>query len=67
MNVFVNNEKREILNQLTITQLLSQIRLNSPRGIAIAINNEVIPKSGWEKYLLNQNDKVTIIRATQGG
>jgi len=67
MNVFVNNEKREILNQLTITQLLSEIKLNSPKGIAIAINNEVIPKSGWEEYLLNQNDKVTIIRATQGG
>jgi sulfur carrier protein len=67
MNVFVNNEKREILNQLTITQLLSDIKLNSPKGIAVAVNNEVIPKSGWEKYLLNENDKVTIIRATQGG
>jgi sulfur carrier protein len=67
MNVFVNNEKREILNQLTIIQLLSDIKLNSPKGIAVAINNEVIPKSGWEKYLLNENDKVTIIRATQGG
>ncbi|HXA00859.1 MAG TPA: sulfur carrier protein ThiS [Cytophagaceae bacterium] len=67
MNVFVNNEKREILNQQTITQLLGEIQLNSPKGIAVAINNEVIPKSGWEKYWLNENDKVTIIRATQGG
>jgi sulfur carrier protein len=67
MNVFVNNEKREIINQPTITQLLSEISLNSPKGIAVAINNEVIPKSGWGNYLLNENDKVTIIRATQGG
>ena len=67
MNVFINNEKREIINHLNLTQLLSDIKLNSSKGIAVAINNEVIPKSGWEKYLLNENDKVTVIRATQGG
>ncbi|MFL5727855.1 MAG: sulfur carrier protein ThiS [Cytophagaceae bacterium] len=67
MNLFVNNEKKEIQNPLNIAGLLGEIKLHSAKGIAVAINNEVIPKSDWEKYSLKENDKVTIIRATQGG
>ena len=67
MNLFINNEQKEIPDAVTISALLGEIKLNSPKGIAIAINNEVISKSSWEKHQLKENDRVTIIRATQGG
>ncbi len=67
MNVFINNEKREIANQKTLIELLTDIQKDSARGIAVAINNEVIPKITWSKYALQENDRVTIIKATQGG
>lgn len=67
MILFVNNHKKEVLNQNTVLELLSGLEMNAARGIAVAINNEVIPKSEWEKYLLKENDRVTIIKATQGG
>jgi len=67
MNLFINNEKKEISEAASISVLLAEIKLNSAKGIAVAINNEVISKSNWEKYQLKENDKVTIIRATQGG
>ena len=36
-------------------------------GIAVAINNTVIPKSNWNSHLLTDSDTILIISATQGG
>jgi sulfur carrier protein len=36
-------------------------------GIALAINNTVIPKSDWNNHFLNPTDDILIISATQGG
>ena len=67
MNVYINNERKEIQNQNSILELLSDLSLNGTRGIAVAVNNIVIPKNSWEVCNLNENDRVTIIKATQGG
>lgn len=37
------------------------------KGIAVALNNRIIPLSAWAETLLNHNDSVLIITATQGG
>jgi sulfur carrier protein len=36
-------------------------------GIAIAINNTIIPKQNWHLHYLNETDDILIISATQGG
>ncbi len=46
--------------------MLQELGIQST-GIAIAVNNQVIPRSQWEAFLLAEGDKITIIRATQGG
>ena len=67
MKYFVNNELKEILESTSLFDVLVQMKIANQKGIAVAINNSVIPKSEWEKYKLNENDRVTIITATQGG
>lgn len=67
MDIFINNEKTEVLPGQTLTDLLIDLNIATPKGIAIAINNNVIPKTGWENHHLQEQDRVTIIRATQGG
>jgi sulfur carrier protein len=67
MVVFINNKKKELQNQTTLQSLVFGLKLESSKGIAIAVNQEVIPKANWDKYQVQENDKVTIIRATQGG
>jgi len=37
------------------------------RGLAVAVNNNVIPRITWDSFQLNENDTITIIHATQGG
>jgi len=67
MTVFVNNEKRDVSNLKTLSELLESINLNVAKGVAVAVNNQVVAKGEWSNALLKENDKITIIRATQGG
>ena len=67
MNVFVNS-KEEITNENeTLFGLLLHIELAEKNGIAVAINNHIIQKAKWPSVELKANDKITIIKATQGG
>lgn len=63
----MNNKLYAVQPATTVAALLQFIQLSSAKGIAIAINNEVIPKIHWEQQTLQASDRVTIIRATQGG
>jgi len=37
------------------------------KGIALAVNDKVIPKSEWEKFCLKNGDSILAIGAVQGG
>ncbi|MEG1546970.1 MAG: sulfur carrier protein ThiS, partial [Bacteroides sp.] len=37
------------------------------KGIAIAVNNQMIPRTNWDDYLLTENVQVVIIKAACGG
>jgi sulfur carrier protein len=67
MEVLVNNKLYEMQQGITIAALLQFIQLTSDKGIAVAINSQVIPKTNWQQQVLQSADNVTIIRATQGG
>ncbi|SFD32663.1 sulfur carrier protein ThiS [Chitinophaga sp. CF118] len=67
MEVCVNNKLYAVQPGITIAALLQFIQLSSDKGIAIAINSQVIPKTTWQQQVLQSADNITIIRATQGG
>jgi sulfur carrier protein len=65
--VLVNNCEVEILPEVSLTQLLQQLGYPHTRGLAVAVNGQVIPKTRWNESVLIANDKITLIKATQGG
>jgi len=67
MELSVNNKPEKLEQGNTLAGLLLQLNLLEKRGIAVAVNNAVIGRAQWEKHTLNENDKITIIRPTQGG
>lgn len=67
MKITVNGVSKEIANDSTILDVVEGLELISTNGIAIALNNAVIPKNKWYFKSLEEDDKVTIIKATQGG
>jgi sulfur carrier protein len=66
MKVYVNDESIDTTDASNISQLLVQLKSPS-KGIAIAIEQKIIPSNLWDKHLLKEDDKVLLIRATQGG
>lgn len=67
MTVYVNNEPRELAAPATLHELLATCQLPSLRGMAIAVNNQVIDRGTWEVHLLQPGDKIMLIRASKGG
>ncbi len=67
MTVYVNDRKHSVSDICNIYMLLDSIGLNEKKGIAVAVNNKVITKNDWNDNYLKENDKILVIKATQGG
>lgn len=65
MKITINNEPKEVTSS-TIAQLSTELSMPE-RGVAIAINNRVVPRTAWADTALNDGDNVTIIKAAFGG
>ena len=67
MQVTVNQQVHILeKNQYNLIQLLSRLSLNQ-QGIAIAINQDVVPKTQWIETTLNDGDDVSIFTMIAGG
>lgn len=67
MEIKLNNIIKIFPEQYSVQQLLDEVIPEKQKGIAVALNNSVIPKINWQIQILKQNDEVLIIKATQGG
>lgn len=67
MEIKLNNIIKIFPEQCSVQQLLDEVIPEKQKGIAVALNNSVIPKINWQNQFLKQNDEVLIIKATQGG
>jgi len=67
MIIYVNNEPREMSAPSTLQDMLAACQVQSARGLAIAVNNQVIARTTWEYHVLKTGDKITLIRASKGG
>jgi len=65
MTIEVNKETYTS-NQNKLEALLEELNI-SLKGIAVAINDQVISRLAWKETQIQENDKITIIKATQGG
>jgi len=67
MQISLNDIAKEVGGQTTVQQLLNEFHGDKQNGIAVAVNENVVPKKEWHSHLLNEKDNVLIIKATQGG
>ena len=67
MEISVNGQLRNLASGNTLAELLTEIGQVTQTGIAVAVNEAVIPKHQWPNFALTASDKVIIITATQGG
>jgi len=67
MEIKLNNQITIFPESCTVQQLLDDVLAEKQKGIAVAVNSSVIPKTDWNHHYLTNRDEVLIIKATQGG
>ncbi|MFC6222520.1 sulfur carrier protein ThiS [Hymenobacter artigasi] len=67
MVCYVNNIAQEVAENQSLTDLLAARGITEPRGLAVAVNDAVVPRAEWPTHAVQPHDRITIIRATQGG
>ena len=65
MRVIVNGVSRDI-DVVSVEELVEQVTA-ARRGVAVAVNGEVVPRSSWPASRLRDGDRVEVLTAVQGG
>lgn len=66
MRVTINGEEREVVEGTTVAMLVDELVRNH-KGVAVAVNEEVVPRSTWRGVSLRAGDRVEVLKAAQGG
>lgn len=66
IKVTVNGDKLELPPDTTLADLITQVT-ESARGIAAAVDGEVVPRRAWPDTPLADGSVVEIVTAVQGG
>ena len=65
MKVIINNKQYET-QAVNLYELAAQLQLPA-KGVAIAIDNQLKPRSSWGDTILQEGASITIIKAACGG
>ena len=63
----VNNKPYTFPETISLAHLLQELQLVDRTGIAVAVNETVIPRDQWASLTLANQDQVLIVKASQGG
>jgi sulfur carrier protein len=66
VNVILNGEPRALPEGATVATVAAELDL-PPRGIAVAMDREVVPRGQWESTPLVEGARVEVVHAVQGG
>lgn len=69
MSLSVNGAPAPLPTPATVAGLVATLAgaAAGPRGIAVAVNGEVVPRSAWDATGLRPGDRVEVLTAAQGG
>ncbi len=68
MNVSLNGEPRVIDDGACVADAASHAGIDDgERGVAIAVDGLVIPRSRWAQTPLVEGQRIEVVRATAGG
>jgi sulfur carrier protein len=67
MIIHVNGRPREVAPPVRLSEVLELSSGIAPRGVAVAVNGQVIPRSQHADIELTEGARVEIVTAVQGG
>ncbi len=67
MRVILNGEPTQLADDATVATLVAGLDVPDGRGVAVAVDAEVVPRGEWQVRTLAEGAKVEVLRAIQGG
>jgi sulfur carrier protein len=68
VTIVVNGLPRPLPRGGTVADLVAEIgRDPAQPGVAVAVNDTVVPRGTWEQRTLQEGDRVEVLGAAQGG
>ncbi|CAA9469985.1 MAG: hypothetical protein AVDCRST_MAG65-679 [uncultured Solirubrobacteraceae bacterium] len=68
MRVVLNGDDTQFDDGATVRNVIDALALPAEgRGVAVAVDAEVVPRGQWESTILQEGARVEVLRAIQGG
>ena len=61
----VNGRERAIA-PCSVREMLGRLDIGE-RGVAVALNGTIVPRSEWDRTFVDENDMVEVVTAAAGG
>jgi sulfur carrier protein len=66
--VSLNGENSQVRAGDTVAMVLRDLGISEDtRGVAVAVDGEVVPRAAWESFALSADARVEVLTAMQGG
>ena len=66
MHIILNGDRREFPDSLNAGELLHTLGLTGKR-LALEVNREIVPRSTFDRHIIQPDDQVEIVHAIGGG
>jgi sulfur carrier protein len=66
ITVMVNGDPHVLDEGTTVADVVARVA-PSPKGIAVAVNADVVPRSIWSSTAVADGDRIELLTAAQGG
>jgi thiamine biosynthesis protein ThiS len=66
MVIILNGDRHELAGPLTVTELLSHLKID-PRRVAVELNLVVLKRTAFESTLIEEGDEVEVVNFVGGG
>ncbi len=67
MIAIVNGREMTLSEGTRLQDVLLQFNPGGTRGVAIALNGEVVPRAKWSEISVREGDRLEVLRAVGGG
>jgi len=66
--IYLNGNPHDEVAEQTVAAVLALLDLApDARGVAVAVDGEVVPRAGWETFVVVEGARVEVLTAMQGG
>ncbi|MEV5752867.1 sulfur carrier protein ThiS [Actinoallomurus sp. NPDC052308] len=66
MKITVNGSVRDAPAGSSVAGVVASL-IEHPTGVAVALNDEVVPRADWKTTILRESDRIEVLTAVQGG